>query len=260
MKSTYRIRAATSLIVAALAVTHAPAQDDGKAKLDGARALLEKWVETRRVLSAERRDWALGKEVLEDRIAIVTRELESLRARIAEADRSIGESDRKRDELVAENAAMTAASTSLAETIAGFEKRAVELLARVPDPIRERVRPFSQQIPEPGKDSPLSLGRRFQNLIGVLAELDKFQRDVTVASEIRTLADGARAEVAAVYLGLGRAFYVTANGETAGVGGSSASGWTWGPANQAAAAVRRAIAILKGEQPAAFVPLPVQVR
>jgi hypothetical protein len=236
------------------------AQERVPDRVGDARATLEKWVEVRRILSQETRDWALGREVLTDRIEIVRREGESLRARIAEAEQGIAEADRKKAELVADNDRLKAAAATLAATVARIEARTRELLPRLPEPLRDRVRPLSQRIPEQPDATKLSLGERFMNVVGVLNEVNKFQREISVTSEVRTLGDGRTAEVSTLYLGLGRAWYATADGRNAGVGSPGANGWTWTPADAIAPAVLRAIAIQRNEQVAAFVRLPVEIQ
>ncbi len=227
--------------------------------IDSVRVTLEKWVETRRVISKETQDWTLGREMLHERIALVQREIASLREKIGQAEASISDADQKHAELVAENDTLKTASETLAGIVARLEARTVVLIQRLPDPIRERIKPLSQALPEDANDTDRSLSQRFQNVIGILNEVNKFHREITVTSEVRTLPDGSVAEVAAVYVGLGQAYYIGANGSAAGVGRPSADGWTWEAAEEAVDEIDRAIAILKNEQGASFVPLPVKV-
>jgi FtsZ-binding cell division protein ZapB len=238
-----------------------PKADEPKAaKVDDVRDVLEKWVETRRVISKERRDWTLGREMVEDRIRLVQREIESLRARIGDAEKSIADADRKRADLVETNEKLKSASSALGHTVGALETRTRELLKRLPDPIRERVKPLSQRIPEKPEETKLSLSERFQNVVGLLNEVNKFNRDVTVTSEVRKLDNGTTVEVTALYVGIGQGYYVTAKGDAAGVGVPSAEGWVWTPANDAAARIAEAIAILKNEKAAEFVRLPVRIQ
>lgn len=240
----------------AAAFSPAPQEPD---RIGLARAEIEQWVETRRIISAEQRDWELGRQVLNDRIAMVQREIDALRVRIGEADASIGEADKKRAELDAENQRLQDASSALDGTVAGLEARTRELLPQLPEPIRERVRPLSQALPVDPANTALPLARRYQNVVGILNAVNKFQREIAVTSEVRELGDGTRAEVTVFYLGIGRAFYASADGRYAGVGSGGAEGWAWQPADEAAAAVVRAIAILKNEATAAFVRLPLRI-
>ncbi|MDR4506920.1 MAG: DUF3450 domain-containing protein [Candidatus Brocadiaceae bacterium] len=224
------------------------------------RAMLEKWVETRRIISQEKHDFELAREMLSERIELVEREIESLRGKISETEESITETDKKRNELIEESEKLKNASVSLNGTVAELEIRTRELLKRLPEPIRERVRPLSQRFPENPDKTKLSLGERFQNIVGVLNEVNKFNREIVVASEVRELPDGASAEVTVLYIGIGKAYYVSGNGNAAGIGTSSPDGWVWSPANDAAAGIAGAIAILNNETAAAFVQLPIEVQ
>jgi FtsZ-binding cell division protein ZapB len=249
------------LLAAAVGV---PSSGDTSAEIDedrleNTRAALEKWVETRRIISGERRDWVLGKELLTDRIELVQREVDSLRTKVGDAEGSIAEADKQRAELLAENERLKDASAALRTAVVTLEDRTKQLLKRLPDPIRERVKPLSQRIPEDPQETKQSLSERFQNLVGVLNEVNKFNREITLTSEVRTLPDGSSAEVTSLYVGIGHAYYVNGTGDVAGVGTATSDGWTWTPANASAADIAAAIAILKNERPADFVPLPVEI-
>ncbi len=232
----------------------------GENDIDQTRAVLEKWVDTRRVLSLEQRDWTLGREILTSRVEVLEREIESLNGRIVDIEGSIAEADKKRAELVSENDHLKQTSSALAATVAGMEVRTRDILRRSPDPIQGRVKPLSQRIPEAGAETKLSLSERFQNVVGILNEVDKFGRDITSTSEVRELGDGTTSEVAAVYLGLGQGYYASANGLRAGVGTAGPNGWTWTSANESAPSIARVIAILKNEAVADFVALPMRIQ
>ena len=53
-----------SALVCVLATVRTPAQEEAEGRIQTARTALEKWVETRRIISREKRDWALGREML----------------------------------------------------------------------------------------------------------------------------------------------------------------------------------------------------
>jgi len=228
--------------------------------VDGVRAALEKWVETRKVISLEQRDWKLGQEMLNERVDLVQREIDSLKAKILEAQQSISDADKKRAGLITENDKLKEAAAGLAESMVALEIRTRTLLKNLPDPIRERVKPLSQRLPENTGDTKLSFSERFQNIVGILNEVNKFNREITMTSEVRTLPDGSSAEVTALYVGVGQAYYTSGDGKHAGTGTSSPDGWVWTPDNRIAPQVAEAIAILKNEQVAAFVQLPVEIR
>ncbi|MBL8860491.1 MAG: DUF3450 family protein [Planctomycetes bacterium] len=261
MKKTTLIPARTAAAVAAgFVCSSATFPPQAGPEIATARTTLERWVETRRVISLEQSDWQVGKEVLESRAAVLLREIEALQGRIGDARGSIAEADKKREALLEENARLKEASASLATTVAGLEARTRALLRRLPDPIRERVKPLSQRLPDETAEARSTLSERFQNVVGILNEIDKFHRTITLTSEVRQLGDGTTAEVTAIYLGISQGYFVTASGLSAGTGTSGAEAWVWTPANDAASRIARAIAVLKNEHVAEFVPLPMRIQ
>jgi len=228
--------------------------------VDNTRAILEKWVETRRIISQEQHDFAISKEMFDERIKLTENEIKSLKVKIKEAEDSITATDKKRGELIDENGKLKGASASLAGITNALEKRTKSLLKQIPDSIHERVKPLSQRFPDNSKETKLSLGERFQNIVGVLNEINKFNGEMTVVSEVLNLPGGSSAEVTALYMGIGQGYYVNGDGSLAGIGTASPQGWSWTPANESATEIGDAIAILKNEKIASFVRLPIEIK
>lgn len=221
---------------------------------------LDKWVETRRVISQEEHDWELGREMLNERVELVKREIDSIQGKMGEAKKNITEADKNRVALVEENEKLKEASTALNSVVLNLEKKTKALLERLPDPIRERIKPLSQRLPDNPQETKLSLSERFQNVVGILNEINKFNREITTTSEVRSLPDGSSAEVTALYVGLGQAYYVNASKTVAGIGNISDKGWIWTPANESAKQIADAVAVLKNEKVASFVQLPIKIQ
>ena len=271
-RSTFiRICGAIGVLAAAAAWTPAPTmsqapsqagaaeEPDVGARIESTRDVLDRWVETRRIISEEAREWALGKDILESRIDVVRRDLASAKERVVETDKSITDADRKRAELVEQSEKLKSASAELAATASLLETRVKDLVRRLPDPIRDKIKPLSQRLPADPSKSELPVAVRFQNLVGIVNEVNKFAREITMTSEIRTLADGSSAEVTVVYLGIAQAYYAGSGGKIAGFGSAGPEGWTWTVANDMAPQVSKLVAILKNESPAEFVPLPLKI-
>jgi FtsZ-binding cell division protein ZapB len=250
-----------SLLLSGPGRLHAAEADTAaKPAIEDVRTMVEKWVETKRLISLEKRDFELAKQMLRERIELVKREIESLQGKINDAKQSINEADKKRDELIEENDTLKNAAAALSGVLESLEARVLRLLPRLPDPIRQRIKPLSQRLPAQPGQTKMSISERFQNVVGILNEIDKFNREITVTSEVRALADGTSVEVAAVYLGIGQAFYASADGKVAGIGTASADQWIWICKNEASPQITEVIAILKNEKVAAFVPLPVDIQ
>jgi septal ring factor EnvC (AmiA/AmiB activator) len=238
--------------------THA--EDSSGDKLESARATLAQWVETQQMISKEKEDWQMSKEVLEQRIELLEDEIASLKEKIANTRESISSAEEQKAELTQQRAQLKEASQALDETIAGLEQRVRELLPRLPRPIADKVAPLADRLPDDSSDTAKSLSERFQNVVGILNSVNKFNREITLANEVRQLPDGTKAEVQTLYLGLGQAYYVTANGKRAGIGWPGADGWSWSAADELAGEVTRVIEILENEKAPAYVPLPAEIQ
>lgn len=228
--------------------------------IETTRSSLEEWVEIERLISKEKRDLALAKEMLSERIALLRREIGATEGKIAEADKSIAEASSKKGEMTSRIEELRSASDSLGDTLQSLEARVKQLLKRLPEPIKDRVQPLSQRLPDDPKETKLSFSERFQNVVGILNEVGKFHRNVTAVSEVRNLPDGTSVEVTTLYIGISIAYYTGANGTIAGVGMPGNEGWKWEPRNESAAEIARAVAILKNEEVAAFVRLPIKIQ
>ncbi|MEZ6194609.1 MAG: DUF3450 family protein [Planctomycetota bacterium] len=255
-------RAATVLAVLAVGLflssvrdgRAAPGGDDEQEEM---RAVLERLVETGRVIAKEREDWEIGREVLQERIGVVQRDVDAARERLAETGKTIGETSTEVDKLREDEATLKRQSAEMLARVEKTESRIRALLPRLPDPLRKKLETFVQRIPAPGAETPLSLGERYGISIIIMNEINKFGSLVSREPEVRTLADGSTAQVTTIYLGISRAYYATADGKHAGVGADDGEAWTWRPADDAAPSIAKALKILDGEQLAEFVSLPV---
>lgn len=224
------------------------------------RGAMDRWIETERLLSKEREDWRVGREVLADRVAVLTNETATLRSQTAQLREDYSTQDTRRTELVAQQDALKTVATGLSKDLASLEARVLALLERAPTPLRERVKPLSQRVPKDPAATKAGLGERFQNVVGILNEINKTARDITVASEVMARPDGTSVEASVIYFGIGQAYYSNLAGNVGGVGGAGDKGWTWTVSNELAQAVADVIAVQRNEKPALYVPLPVEVR
>ena len=231
----------------------------GPRSLEETREIMGKWIETQQIIAKERNDWQLGKEVLTNRIDLIKTESSGLQEKIKQAEASVAETDKTRDELLAEDALLVAADDQLREAVTAMEVEVRRLLTVMPDPIKTKLEPLYQRIPENPDDTRVKVAERFQNVVGILNEINKANSEITVNYEVRTLADGKPSEVRAVYVGLAQAYYVSARGE-GGIGMPTAEGWTWQPSKAVAPDVLKALEILQGKHTPAFVSLPVKLQ
>jgi hypothetical protein len=239
--------------------------DDAARSLEETRLSMGKWIETQQILSRERKDWQQGKEILQGRLELVKQEIASLEEKIQEAQSSVATADQKHAELVAENERLKAAGAQLTDAAVRLESEIRRIAKRLPEPVRTKLQPLFQRMPEDASKVRVTTAERFQNVLGILNALATANTEISVQFEVHELAGGKPTEVKTIYVGLAQAYYVSGGGE-AGIGrpppseDASADGWIWEPANAIAGDVLKAVEILEGKQSPAFVPLPLQIR
>jgi hypothetical protein len=227
--------------------------------LEETRLTMDKWIETQQIISKERKDWQQGKEILVGRLELVKNEVAALEEKIKQAESGVVDAGKKRDALLAENDQLKAAGVQLSEGVTGLEDQVRKLYKAMPEPVQTKLQPLAQRIPEDAANTHVSAAERYQNVLGILNELNKNNNEITVSYEVHSLANGKPAEVQAIYVGLGQAYYVSASGE-AGIGRPTADGWKWEPSKAVAGDVLRALEILQGKHTPDFVALPVRIQ
>jgi hypothetical protein len=141
-----------------------------------------------------------------------------------------------------------------------MESRVKEMLVGAPAPVTKRVQVLSQQIPDDPDDTKLAITNRFQNVIGILNEINKFNSEIAVVSEMRELPGGGEAEVTVMYIGASKAYYVGGGGKFGGVGTPGKTGWDWTATNDVADRIALMIDVYNNKQVAQFVELPFEVQ
>lgn len=227
--------------------------------LEETRLTMDKWLETQQIISKERKDWQQGKEILLGRLELAKKEVATLEEKTRQAESSVAEADKKRNELLTENDQLKAANAQLTWAVTGMEGEIRQMFKQLPEPIQTKLQPLYQRIPEDPAKTRVAAAERFQNILGILNELNKTNNEITVSYEVHNLSDGRPSEVKAMYVGLAQAYYVSTRGE-AGIGCPTAEGWKWEPSKAVARDVLTALEILEGKQSPAFVPLPVTLK
>jgi hypothetical protein len=238
-------------------VVGAASQARAETKFTEARTTLEKWVETRQLISKEKSEWESDRENLQQSIVLYEKESGLLDEQITKLEAAATQVDKERDRLIEENESLSVAATTIRTTVAQLEKRLLELAKAFPPPLTERIEPLFKRIPTNPATTRLSLGERMQNIIGILSEADKFNGNITLVTELKKDPSGHEISVKTMYLGLGAAFFVDRAGQFAGVGEASMSGWTWRTANEVAPRISKMIFVYENAAAAEFVSMPV---
>ena len=195
-----------------------------------------------------------------------TRELleqqrEALLAEIAELEESNTASDDERRDLLLERGEYQRAGRALEEKIRTLEEKVRKLEPQLPQPLQDRLQLLLVQIPtDPAMAAP-PLGQRLMNVLGVLAQAEKFNRTATFVGETRAVKGEKKVQVRTLYWGLAQAVYVDSQGKTAGIGRPGPDGWEFTDDPELADDARRLLDIYEGNVDAIeFVRLPIEIR
>jgi hypothetical protein len=229
------------------------------------RVLLGKWVETRKLISKEKKDWELSRMIMTDQADLLREEIRMLGEKTESTRGEVAGSGDKLEELEGKERVITASMAGLESRVRPLELRVLALVESMPRPLAEKVKPLVSRIPPPGREGgeiQISLGERFQNAIGILNEMNKFSREIHEHNETRKLADGTNANVGVLYLGVAGAFYVNPVSGVAGVGRpkTDGSGWEWEEQNDRVEYFDRMMKMYRNELPAGYVGLPFEQR
>jgi len=230
--------------------------------LTDARSVIEKWVETRQLISKTRSDWQADKDTIEQTIALYERELKSIDEQMSKVSTNNTQVAKEMAEAEALKQSATAALDQAKEFAAKFEGQLKETVPQLPAPLQdiEGVKKNMARIPADPANTKMLAAERIQSCVGVLNELDKFNNAVNVFNEKRTNQKGEEVAVQTLYVGLGAAYFVNDTADFAGVGTPGKDGWQWAIKPELASTVQEALKIYRNEHSARFVTLPVTIQ
>ncbi len=238
-----------------------PAVAAGQDTVSDFRAKMEKWVETRQILSQETSEWEVDRETLEATRDLLGQQKNALEAEIAELKETSTVADDERLELLLNRGEYQRANRSLEDQIRALEEEVLALAPQLPEPLRERLELLLVQIPDDPETTRVPLGQRLMNVLGVLAQAEKFNGTATFVGETRAVGGDQKIQIRTLYWGLGQAIYVDSQGEIAGIGRPGAEGWEFSNEPDLAEQARLLLDIYEGNVDVIrFVRLPVEIR
>lgn len=244
---------------ATLSVLLIPLCGGRAADLAETRQVLDKWVEARQLAAKARADWQADRETLDSSTRLLERELATVRDQMGKLGTNTTQVDLERSQAESQIRQAQATLDRVHTVAAGLERGIRNVVPRLPAPLQETLKPLLHRMPAEGAPTKLGAPERFQVLVGVMNELDKFNNTLTISNERRQTATGDEVAVDTLYLGLGAAYFVNDTGDFAGRGSPGASGWDWTIEPGLASAIRECIRVYRNERPARFIPLPARI-
>lgn len=230
--------------------------------LQETRSVLEKWVETRGLVSKTRSDWQSDKEMLEQTIQLLERDLKGVEEQMSRLTTNNAQAEKERKQT---EEALKESNDGLEQAkqfATAFEAKILKLVPQLPVSLQEKqeLRKALNRIPTDSANTKATPTERIQTIVGILNELDKFNNGVSVYSERRKTDKGEEIACETVYVGFGAAYFVNDTGDFAGTGTPGPNGWVWTPRPEIASSVREVVRIYRNERPATFIALPAAIR
>jgi len=223
-------------------------------------ALVQQWSRLRLALADEQRAWDAQKDHWQSEIDLLKKEKAALQAEIESASADLASVEVDRVEALREKERLSQILDGMPPLVERAEASLREWPSRLPPPLRESLEgAFRPLMQEPGATPVGSAPARLQRVVALYTELEQLQRNIHVVKEVLAMPDGSRREVDVCYVGLARAFAVTADDRWAGIGTPDADGWQWTSRAEIADAVRLAVSIHNRERTAALVELPLAI-
>ena len=249
------LRTETSIVVLLLAACALPSgAQEAADPIQEIDALTQQWTSLEHQKDELRAEWRTQKPVLEQQLALLTREIAELNALLEATAQQQGEVEQRRLEMLEEQTRLEEESAALDASLAQASLDLHSLQRDLPPPLGET---WAEELAR--LDNPVeTVTERFQKLIELLGQLDDFNAKVTLNEAVMTLADGDEHVVKQVYLGLSHGWYVTADQQFAAAGQRGAEGWVWTPVTEAAP-IAQIVGILEQRLDPDFVSIALEL-
>jgi hypothetical protein len=249
------------LIITTLCLAAAPLFGQEDSPVKATKSKLDKWVETQQLISEEKNDWVVEKGILEDTRKLLQDELDMLNSKIETLESDSTEADKERDALLLERVEYMRAQNSMEDAVRQLELKLMEILPQLPTPLQKNLENLIVRIPEDPKKSNISVSERVVNVMAILKQTERFNRDVHLFGETEKMGDGDPRQVWRVYWGLAGAYYVDDQGNLAGIGTIGEEGWTFTPDNSLSSRLALLRGIKEGTvEDISFIPLPARIQ
>lgn len=232
---------------------------NGLQSSEEARKLIDDWVETRQIISKERSDWKIERDLLNKTKKLLSSEVSRLDSELADLKASETALDAERSSLAEDKEALKSAAAVVSNSIGSLENQLKGILPSLPDPLIEKIKPLIRRLPEDPNSTDLSLGQRVQNIVGILSQTDKFNNTITLTSEAREFDSGKVVQVSTLYMGLASAYYVDDSGANAGIGSPTRNGWEWNSLKGSGSKIQQLVEIYEGTGEIQFIDTPAKM-
>ncbi|MDN3637480.1 DUF3450 family protein [Simiduia curdlanivorans] len=217
--------------------------------------LTQRWLDSEAQRVRLNTDWQAQKPLLEQRLGLLAAEKLQLQAMLQSSSDSQQGVEAKRAQLLAEQAELEQQQQVLNQHLELLLARTAALAPLLPPPLAEQ---WLTEQSAPSEQPEAS--QQLQSALAQLSRLAEFDARITVQEGLVSLPDVGELLVKQLYLGVGAAWFVSADGQYRGWGQALDEAWVWRPDEQVSSReISRAIAMFERREQAEFVRLPMRL-
>tara|TARA_B110000305_G_C19389100_1_gene613847 strand:- start:409 stop:1200 length:792 start_codon:yes stop_codon:yes gene_type:complete len=226
-------------------------------EVDQLRTHVEKWVETKQLISSESSQWKMDKILLKDTIRLLELDNEELDEIINDSELNSTVSAVKRAELETKQIDFKQLNTVLGDEIQQFEKQLFTVWQTLPISLKERLKNLAENWGDESEHQKKN-SKRVLNVTRFMKEVELYNASVNLEKEILEIKGEPAREYQVIYQGLSVAYFVNDDGAFSGYGFPKDGAWHWVFRKDISPKVTNLIAMHEGKKRAAFIDLPVR--
>jgi hypothetical protein len=224
---------------------------------------LKLWLETAQKRQSEENAWKSDKEILSNYKEGLLAEKATYQKQIEEAKQRASAASQESTNKLNQRDQFIAAEKALSAHLKNMETEFAKQIPSLPTPLIKMpkmatgIEALKKNLASPDDASLSDVGKRTANLTEMIAEVEKFQQNVTVSNELHKNASGQEFNMQVVYMGLAIAYAVNEDASFALIGRPSDSGWKFSEKNDIAADIKKLIVTATTEKDISLTTLPV---
>lgn len=228
--------------------------------IDDVQTSIERWIDTNRIISETRRDWASEQTLLIQEAKLLELELAELERKGERLAKLNEQAYLERAEAISRNSQYAELMNYLEMKANALERKVLKIVPAFPKPLQDRIASSMVKIGvRPEDEKQMSVSARMQALVSIISETEKFNHELTLVHEMRTVEAGKPVQVRVLYWGLAGAYAVSPSGEIAQVGHPGFEGWIWEDQPGFALQIAQLIRIREGTIEAEFIQSPMSI-
>lgn len=231
--------------------------------IDQSKENMRLWLETAQKRQAEENAWKTDQEILTNYKEGLLAEKATYQKQIEEAKQRAQAADQQSTDKINQRDQLIAAEKALAAHLRTMEEEFARQIPALPAPLVKMakmavgIETLKKNLALPADQQTDDVGKRSANLTEMIAEIEKFQQNITVANELHKNTAGQEYNMQVVYMGLAAAYAVNEDASFALIGRPQSDGWKFTERNDIAADIKKLIVTATTEKDTSFTTLPV---